>query len=105
MPGMNRRGPEGEGPMSGRGRGRCNPANRVANSFEALSGAGTRASFRPDAGRGATRATGRGFGQGRSKRKRRREVERGKKKRKKRKREKKRKKIKKKNKKKKKKNK
>ena len=73
MPGMNRRGPEGEGPMSGRGRGRCNPANRVANSFEALSGAGTRASFRPDAGRGATRGAGRGFGQGRSKRIRRRD--------------------------------
>jgi hypothetical protein len=28
MPGLNRRGPEGMGPMTGGGRGLCNPANR-----------------------------------------------------------------------------
>ena len=28
MPGFNRRGPEGMGPMTGGGRGLCNPANR-----------------------------------------------------------------------------
>ncbi len=28
MPGLNRRGPDGMGPMTGGGRGLCNPANR-----------------------------------------------------------------------------
>ncbi len=30
MPGLNRRGPEGMGPMTGGGRGLCNPASRSA---------------------------------------------------------------------------
>ena len=40
MPGMNRRGPEGEGPMSGRGRGRCNPSNRASNYLDTSERAG-----------------------------------------------------------------
>lgn len=48
MPGFNRRGPEGMGPMTGGGRGFCNPANR--------SSLNRGASF--PAGRGR----GRGFG-------------------------------------------
>ena len=51
MPGFNRRGPEGMGPMTGGGRGLCNPANR---SFSNRGG-----SFMAGAGRG------RGFGSGR----------------------------------------
>ena len=31
MPGFNRRGPEGMGPMTGGGRGLCNSANRASN--------------------------------------------------------------------------
>ena len=46
MPGFNRRGPEGMGPMTGGGRGFCNPSNR---SFF---------------GRGASYPAGRGRGRG-----------------------------------------
>ncbi len=73
MPGFNRKGPDGEGTMSGRGRGRCNPANRGRNDFEAregtgadapnqsryerrdthpVEGNGSNASFQPGGGRG-----------------------------------------------------
>lgn len=44
MPGFNRKGPEGMGPMTGGGRGLCNPANR---SFFSRGG-----SFRSGTGRG-----------------------------------------------------
>ena len=54
MPGFNKRGPEGMGPMTGGGRGLCNPANR---SFLNRGGA-----FSAGAGRG------RGFGGGRGRR-------------------------------------
>ena len=64
MPGLNRRGPEGEGPMTGRGRGRCNPSNRVADSFDASAGGGMNAPFRQGAGRGMGQGAGRGMGQG-----------------------------------------
>ena len=42
MPGLNRRGPEGMGPMTGRGRGLCNPANRsfFGRCFSAFGGRG-----------------------------------------------------------------
>lgn len=64
MPGMNRRGPEGEGPMSGRERGRCNPSNRESNNFDAPAGRGANAPFRRDAGRGLGQGQGMGRGQG-----------------------------------------
>jgi hypothetical protein len=72
MPGLNRRGPEGEGPMTGRGRGRCNPSNRAVNSFDASAGSGMNAPFRlgaagsmgQGAGRGMGQGVGRGMGQG-----------------------------------------
>jgi hypothetical protein len=40
MPGLNRRGPEGMGPMTGGGRGLCNPANRsiFSRGFSAVMG-------------------------------------------------------------------
>lgn len=34
MPGFNRKGPDGEGPMSGRGKGRCNPSGRGRGDLE-----------------------------------------------------------------------
>jgi|ADurb_Cas_02_Slu_FD_contig_61_899693_length_1863_multi_2_in_0_out_0_2 hypothetical protein len=62
MPGMNRRGPEGEGPMSGRGRGRCNPSNRASNYLDTSERAGMSTPFRQSQGRG--RGQGQGLGQG-----------------------------------------
>lgn len=65
MPGLNRKGPEGEGPMTGRGLGRC---RRSEDSEQALGadqemtgrGRGRRFRFRSEAGRGRGRGTGRG---------------------------------------------
>lgn len=51
MPGFNRRGPEGMGPMTGGGRGLCNPANRILSNQEE--------SFTGNAGRGRGRGAGR----------------------------------------------
>jgi hypothetical protein len=64
MPGMNRKGPDGMGAMSGRGRGRCNPSNREANSFDASEGAGMNAPLQQGAGIGMGQGQGRGMGQG-----------------------------------------
>jgi len=64
MPGLNRRGPQGEGQMTGRGRGRCNPSNRVVNSFDAQAEGGKNAPFRLGAGRGMGQGAGRGMDQG-----------------------------------------
>jgi len=36
MPGLNRRGPNGEGPMTGRRAGRCNPDNKGKTDDEIL---------------------------------------------------------------------
>lgn len=43
MPGFNRRGPEGMGPMIGGGRGLCNPASRsfFCRGFSAFGGRGS----------------------------------------------------------------
>jgi hypothetical protein len=42
MPGLNRRGPEGMGPMTGGGRGLCNPASRsiFSRGFSVIMGRG-----------------------------------------------------------------
>ena len=60
MPGFNRKGPEGNGPMTGGGRGLCNPANRPSfNRDETfMTGAGRGGGFgncrrQPIMGRGA----------------------------------------------------
>ena len=64
MPGFNRRGPQGEGPMTGRGRGDCivdatdvglGPEDRGVRIGLGRFGAGL------GAGRGAGRGTGRGL--------------------------------------------
>jgi len=79
MPGFNRKGPDGEGPMSGRGRGRCNPSGRGRDDLEArveagadapnqsryrrrnihrVEGSGSNASFQPGSGRGFQQGQG-----------------------------------------------
>ncbi len=60
MPGFNRKGPDGEGAMSGRGRGRCNPSNRESNNLDAPAGAEMNAPFRQGAGRGMSQGQGQG---------------------------------------------
>ena len=63
MPGLDRTGPQGDGPMTGRGMGRCNPDNR--DSDDQGRGRGFGRGF----GRGNRRGQGRGFGNGNRNRK------------------------------------
>ena len=67
MPGLNRTGPLGEGPMTGRKQGRCNPNNRK-NLSEApsrpLKGRGL------GLGKGRMHGRGKGMGQARGKNRR-----------------------------------
>lgn len=58
MPGFDGRGPMGLGPMTGGGRGFCNPAAYGA-------GVWCRRGLRPGSGRGLALGRGRGFGSGR----------------------------------------
>lgn len=64
MPGLDRTGPEGQGPRSGRGLGKCNPNKEEANEssneekFRAGKGYG-RGRFRGGGGRGLGRGSGR----------------------------------------------
>jgi hypothetical protein len=63
MPGFNKRGPAGMGPMTGGGRGLCNPANRSFNqgeSFMAGAGRGRGTGFGRQQSR-ACRRTGSGY--------------------------------------------
>lgn len=65
MPGFDRNGPMGAGPMTGGGGGRCNPANARAGGPYVGSyrrGLGLRRGFRCGFNRGM--GTGRGFGRG-----------------------------------------
>jgi hypothetical protein len=69
MPGLNRTGPMGAGPMTGGGRGLCNPA--TAGSARAFSGVygyggglGLRRGFRGGGGYGRGAGMGRGYGRG-----------------------------------------
>lgn len=71
MPGLDRTGPFGEGPKTGRGLGRCNPENKDTDFTEAeKTGLGRSNRFRGGAGaggrigRGMGRGTGRGTGRG-----------------------------------------
>ncbi len=63
MPGLNRRGPQGEGPMTGRRMGRCNPENKGKTDDEILQNRDS--SITPAQGTGRGLGLGRGFGIGR----------------------------------------
>ncbi len=60
MSGLNRKGPQGEGPMTGRRMGRCNPDNKGKTDEEILLNKDS--SLEPD--RGIGRGLGIGRGQG-----------------------------------------
>ena len=69
MPGFDRTGPMGAGPMTGGARGRCNPATATtvtayAGGYGYGRGLGLRRGFRVgyDPGRGGGRGYGRGYG-------------------------------------------
>jgi hypothetical protein len=63
MPGLNRKGPQGEGPMTGRKMGRCNPDNKGKTDEEILQSKDS--SLEPDRGMGRGLGLGRGLGIGR----------------------------------------
>ena len=68
MPIENGTGPQGEGPMTGRGSGKCNPTDRAsAPQGQGGKRSGRRAGMGQRKGlcRGAHRSAGRGAGQGR----------------------------------------
>jgi hypothetical protein len=69
MPGLNRRGPVGNGPMTGRKMGRCNPGNKGKNEEEILHERDEqipahRFNLRQRLGFGRAKGSGRGFSHG-----------------------------------------
>ena len=71
MPRGDKTGPEGEGPMTGRGSGKCNPEDRasVPQGRKGMrSGRKASRGRRKGAGRGADRSAGSGACQGRGRR-------------------------------------
>ena len=65
MPGFNRKGPEGDGPMTGRGLGKCRKPENISQPDSedqevAGRGRGRRFRFRGESGRGRGRGAGRG---------------------------------------------
>lgn len=60
MPGLNRRGPNGNGPMTGRRMGRCNPDNKGKTDDEILQNRDS--SLEPEQGMGHGFGLGRGQG-------------------------------------------
>ncbi len=65
MPGLNKQGPTGEGPMTGRRMGRCNPNNKGKTDDEILQNQdGTTPEQENFPGRGLGRGRGRGFNKG-----------------------------------------
>lgn len=60
MPGFNRKGPLGEGPMTGRGSGFCTPSNTSVEETMQMPNIGD-SSFCRGLGRGRRRMAGRGF--------------------------------------------
>jgi len=76
MPNLNRRGPEGEGPMTGRKMGRCNPDNKGKTNEQIMQERGASNSTNTNQsqrlgeglgnglGRGLCKGLGRGLGQG-----------------------------------------
>ena len=69
MPGLNRTGPLGEGPMTGRKQGRCNPNNRKS-VYEAKDRPLTGRGLGLGKGRMRGRGKGKGLGQARGKNRR-----------------------------------
>ncbi|MDP3913756.1 MAG: DUF5320 domain-containing protein [Bacteroidota bacterium] len=63
MPGLNRRGPMGEGPMTGRKMGQCNPDNKGKTDDEILQNRSS--SLEPGRGMGRGQGLGSGLGIGR----------------------------------------
>jgi len=63
MPGLNGRGPQGDGPMTGRRMGRCNPENKGKTDDEILQNRDS--SVVPGQGMGRGLGFGRGLGIGR----------------------------------------
>ncbi len=65
MPGLNRKGPNGEGAMTGRKMGRCNPTNKGKTDEEILQSRDAKSSM-PEIvpGRGLGQGQGRGLGRG-----------------------------------------
>jgi len=62
MPNLNRKGPNGEGAMTGRKMGRCNPENKGKTDEEILQSKGSSSEIGMGLGQGYGR--GRGFGKG-----------------------------------------
>ncbi|MBT3310569.1 MAG: DUF5320 domain-containing protein [Desulfobacterales bacterium] len=62
MPGLNGTGPMGSGPMTGGGRGRCNPANQGFAGQSSVISAGFSRGF--GSGRGSRRGSGMGMRRG-----------------------------------------
>ena len=60
MPGLNRKGPQGEGPMTGKRMGRCNPDNKGKTDDEILQNKDS--SLEPSRGLGCGLGLGRGQG-------------------------------------------
>ncbi|MFA6334922.1 MAG: DUF5320 domain-containing protein [Bacteroidales bacterium] len=67
MPRLNGRGPNGEGPMTGRNMGRCNPDNKGLSEEEILknSTSSSQKGMGLRRGAGAKNGLGKGLGQGR----------------------------------------
>ncbi len=64
MPGLNRKGPIGEGPMTGWKMGRCNPDNKGKTDEEILQSRSETDQEQGPYGRGRRLGKGRGFGKG-----------------------------------------
>lgn len=68
MPGLNRRGPNGDGAMTGRRMGRCNPDNKGKTDDEILQNRTRESQTNPQLGRrqsfGQGQGQGRGWGRG-----------------------------------------
>ena len=64
MPGFNRKGPEGEGPRTGRGLGKCRGEGELKNSETENQDFTPRGRRRLDGGRGLARRRGRGYRSG-----------------------------------------
>jgi hypothetical protein len=67
MPRGDRTGPHGQGPMTGRGRGKCNPKDRVSSPRN-QGGLGLDRKADRNRGQGSGRRAGRGQAKGRSRR-------------------------------------
>jgi hypothetical protein len=64
MPGFNRKGPQGEGPMTGRRMGRCNPNNKGKTDDEILQNRNSSVVPEQGIGRGLGFGCGLGIGRG-----------------------------------------